>query len=77
MLSRYYSLSQVMGNKLMDNNPNIADLSDRNRPSKLAERLNELYDNEWSDAYIALYTEDKEEETILAELLWALMASHI
>jgi len=40
-----------MGQKLTHNNPNIADLSDKNRPTKLAERYTELYDNQWTDAY--------------------------
>ena len=35
----------------MTNNPNIADLSDNNRPTKLAEKYSELYDNEWTNAY--------------------------
>ncbi|KAH3838973.1 hypothetical protein DPMN_112391 [Dreissena polymorpha] len=38
----------------MDNNPNIADLSDMNRPTKLAERFSELYDNEWTDCFEVL-----------------------
>lgn len=33
------------------NNPNIADLSDEKRPTKLAEAFSELYDNEWTDAF--------------------------
>jgi len=37
--------------KLTDNNPNIADLSDLNRPTKLAEQLSELYDNTWTDLF--------------------------
>lgn len=40
-----------MGAKLTDNNPNIADLSDKNRPTKLAEKYQELYDNQWTDAF--------------------------
>ncbi|XP_053400476.1 uncharacterized protein LOC123558245 [Mercenaria mercenaria] len=44
-------LSRMMGNKLSDNNPDIADLSDKNRPTKLAEKYSELYDNEWTDAF--------------------------
>lgn len=35
---------------MKSNNPAIADLSDQNRPSKLAEKFSELYDNEWTDA---------------------------
>lgn len=40
-----------MGQKLTDNNPNVADLSDVNRPTKLAEKYTELYDNQWTDAF--------------------------
>ncbi|XP_060574348.1 uncharacterized protein LOC132732027 [Ruditapes philippinarum] len=32
----------------------IADLSDRNRPTKLGELHSEIYDNEWTDAFEAL-----------------------
>ncbi|XP_053392093.1 interaptin-like [Mercenaria mercenaria] len=49
-------LSKAMGDRLTDNNPNIADLSDRNRPTKLAERYAELYDNQWTDAFDILVT---------------------
>ena len=45
------SLSKLMGSRLTDNNPNIADLSDPNRPTKIAEFYTELYDNQWTDAY--------------------------
>ena len=40
-----------MGNQLSNNNPNITDLSDKNRPTKLGERYQELYDNQWTDAF--------------------------
>ena len=40
-----------MSSQLMDSNPNIADLSDTNRPTKLVEQFSELYDNEWTNAY--------------------------
>jgi len=46
-----FRLSKMASAKLRDNNPNIADLSDMNRPQKLAEQFSELYDNEWTDAY--------------------------
>ncbi|KAK3607028.1 hypothetical protein CHS0354_020458 [Potamilus streckersoni] len=36
---------------LHDNNPNIADLSDPNRPTKLAERFSALYSNEHTDTF--------------------------
>lgn len=44
-------LSKIMSNKLTDGNPNIANLSDEKRPTKLAEEYSELYDNAWSDAF--------------------------
>ncbi|KAK3580469.1 hypothetical protein CHS0354_035513 [Potamilus streckersoni] len=36
---------------LTDNNPNITDLSDENRPEKLLEQFSEIYDNEWTDGF--------------------------
>ena len=36
---------------MTDNNPNVADLSDENRPTKLAERYSEIYDNQWTNAF--------------------------
>ncbi|XP_053392088.1 uncharacterized protein LOC128554801 [Mercenaria mercenaria] len=47
-------LSATASAKLTDDNPNIADLSDINRPTKLSEQFSELYDNEWTDAFEAL-----------------------
>ncbi|XP_052278882.1 uncharacterized protein LOC127877239 isoform X2 [Dreissena polymorpha] len=44
----------VKSSKIRDNNPNIADLSDVNRPTKIAEKMSELYDNEWTDAFDSL-----------------------
>ncbi|XP_052791539.1 uncharacterized protein LOC128225670 [Mya arenaria] len=47
-------LSEVISVKLRDNNPNIADLNDPFRPTKLAEMFSELYDNEWTALYTVL-----------------------
>lgn len=58
-----------MGDKLTDNNPNVADLSDKNRPVKLAERFGELYDNQWTDAYDVIEKYFGTEERTLGELL--------
>ncbi|XP_053399529.1 reticulocyte-binding protein homolog 2a-like isoform X1 [Mercenaria mercenaria] len=44
-------LSEIASARLRHNNPDIADLSDENRATKLAERLSELYDNEWTDLF--------------------------
>lgn len=54
--------------RLTDGNPNIADLSDENRPTKLAEMYSELYDNEWTNAY-ELFTEDGETEENACSIL--------
>lgn len=48
LLSR---ISKEAGAKLTDNNSTICDLSDPNRPTKLAEMFSELYDNEWTEAF--------------------------
>ncbi|XP_033743515.1 uncharacterized protein LOC117329605 [Pecten maximus] len=47
-------LSAVAGQRLRDNNPAIADLSSEIRPTKIAEGFKELYDNEWTEAFIEL-----------------------
>ena len=43
-------MSEAAGNKLRENNPNIADLSDMNRPTSLADKFNSLYTDEYTDA---------------------------
>lgn len=40
----------MAGSLPTDNNPNITDLNDPNRPTKLAEKLGKIYDDEWTDA---------------------------
>lgn len=60
-----------MGSKLSEKNPNITDLSDSNRPTKIAEKYSELYDNEWTDALETLtsdngiYTEESAIQVLL------------
>lgn len=56
-----FRLSKIAADKLLQGNPNIADLSDMNRPTKLGEMYSELYDNEWTDAYEGLLKSGKEE----------------
>ncbi|XP_052797159.1 uncharacterized protein LOC128229331 [Mya arenaria] len=66
-------LSKLAGDKLTKNNPDITDLSDPNRPLKLADKYNELYDNEWTNAFEVLvdsgYTEMEVIETLQLTLL--------
>ena len=61
-----------MGNKLTNNNPNISDLSDKNRPTKLAERYTELYDNQWTDAFVVLQASHKDDGTLI-EILFKIV----
>ncbi|XP_052219024.1 uncharacterized protein LOC127836425 [Dreissena polymorpha] len=57
-------LSAMMSVKLRDNNPNIADLSDPNRPTNLMMMSNELYENEWTDAFTVINSVLSERQTI-------------
>lgn len=66
-------LSKAMGDKLTNNNPNVADLSDKDRPTKLAERYAELYDNQWTDAYEIIECHFGSEEEVIQTLLGILM----
>ncbi|XP_045203653.1 myosin heavy chain, skeletal muscle-like isoform X2 [Mercenaria mercenaria] len=58
-----HRLSQLAGAKLTLDNPNIADLSDTKRPTKLAEEFAELYDNEWTDAFEDVEIENEQAKT--------------
>ncbi|XP_053399151.1 trichohyalin-like isoform X5 [Mercenaria mercenaria] len=67
--------SSIASSTLRDNNPNITDLSDQNRPTKIAERLSELYDNQWTDAFDALEGSMSERQ-IIQTLLDTLMNAY-
>lgn len=58
----------MAGAKLKDNNPNITDLSDPNRPLKVAEQFSELYDKEWTNALESLILAKTEETTSITML---------
>lgn len=63
----------MAGEKLSEDNPAIADLSDSHRPTKLGEMYSELYDNEWTDAFEALthsgYSDFETTETLKITLI--------
>ncbi|KAL3878813.1 hypothetical protein ACJMK2_031141 [Sinanodonta woodiana] len=59
---------------LKQGNPNIADLSDSNRPTKLAERYSELYSNEYTDAFEELTTKQISERDII-QLLFIIVTN--
>lgn len=65
-------LSAYAGEKLRLNNPGLADLSDENRPNKLAEKFSELYDNDWTDALESLADTNQTEESQTQDLLQTL-----
>ncbi|KAL4228438.1 Mitochondria-eating protein [Mactra antiquata] len=66
-------LSKFVGDQLYKNNPDITDLSDQNRPTKLGEMYGELYDNQWTDAYEALTEAGHSENETLETLKLTLM----
>ncbi|XP_053400214.1 uncharacterized protein LOC123557872 [Mercenaria mercenaria] len=66
-------LSKFAGDKLVDNNPAITDLSDPNRPTKLGEFYSEIYDNEWTNAFEALVDGDYDEITAIETLRLTLL----
>ncbi|KAL3879960.1 hypothetical protein ACJMK2_032236 [Sinanodonta woodiana] len=47
-------LSSLESPRMMNENDKIADLSDANRPTKLAKLFSELYDIEWRDSFASL-----------------------
>lgn len=67
-------LSAVVSNKLKQGNPYIADLSDRNRPTKLGERFGSMYDDEWLEAFEALRDGKEENEEEDAKVTVQLLA---
>lgn len=70
----FFNLSRVADVHLSDNNPDISNLSDSDRPQKLNERISDLYDKEWADAIEILET-DQSEQTAIAILLNIVMVT--
>ena len=44
-------LSEVHSRLLKLGNPEIADLSDQNRPTNLGQKFKQVYEDEWTDAF--------------------------
>ena len=64
--------------RLRQGNPDLTDLSDKNRPTKLAEKFSQTYDDEWSYALEELQklfqqSGDRAEEKAISCLLEILM----
>ena len=66
----FFRSSKEASEKLRKNNPNIADLSDVNRPTKTVERFSELYDNEWTEAYIDITETQRKEDRKAVDQLY-------
>ena len=63
-------MSEAAGNKLRENNPNIADLSDMNRPTSLADKFNSLYTDEYTDAMEVIQSSMDEAGAVQVMLEW-------
>ncbi|XP_061184537.1 uncharacterized protein LOC133192559 [Saccostrea echinata] len=68
-------LSEVAGSKLTTNNPAITDLSDENRPIKLAEKFGQIYDDEWTDSLEEIMNIGLDEVPSIAFLLRIIMSA--
>ena len=66
-------LSRIAADHLMDNNPDIADLSDQNRATNLDEQFGEIYCKEWTVAFDSLTERfkktDRESIALLLKIL--------
>ncbi|KAL3878886.1 hypothetical protein ACJMK2_031214 [Sinanodonta woodiana] len=69
-------LSQKASEALRNGNERITNLNDNNRPTKLAERFSELYENEWTDSYEEISATAGKEEDIISTLLRILMFAY-
>lgn len=49
-----------VSDKVENDDQDIADLSDLNKPTKIGERFSELFDNEWTDAFEEIYLRNYE-----------------
>lgn len=54
---------------MTDGNPDIADLSDPYRPTNIAEKFGQLYDDDWTDAYSVLEKTMKVDEQKIIQFL--------
>ena len=72
----YHRQRKYTSAQLLHDNPKFDDLSDINRPTKLAERFSDIYDNEWTDAFeVITYEMDFQEDQAIHLLLDLLMVN--
>jgi hypothetical protein len=61
-------LSSFASKQLTEGNAAFADLSDKNRPTKIGEKFGQIYDNEWSEVFDELSESGFSEEDIISKL---------
>ncbi|KAH3795231.1 hypothetical protein DPMN_148779 [Dreissena polymorpha] len=61
-------LSALAAHQLTKDNPQIADLSDQCRPTKLAEGFSQIYDNKWTDVF-EIFAKKKIAERDIVDML--------
>lgn len=66
-------ISELSSRMLKSGNADVTELSDPNRPMKLAEELNAVYDNEWTDAYEALTEEKGKKDDEAIDILYGML----
>lgn len=66
-------LSKLAGDKMAQDNPDLADLSDPFRPTKLVESFRQVYDDEWTHAFEDLQAAKIPERLIIDSLAAILM----
>lgn len=65
----HFRLSQLAGVQMTENNPNVTDLSDINRPINLGEDFSEIYDNEYTDVLVYLKRKSDDVKNMQDKLL--------
>ena len=58
----------MAGEKMSANNPDLADLSDPYRPTRLVESFTQSYDDEWTQAYEDLQRTTTSERYVIETL---------
>lgn len=66
-------MSKLAGDKMAKDNPDLADLSDPFRPTKLVESFRQVYDDEWTHAFEDLQAAKIPERAIIDTLVKILM----
>ena len=69
MMISNFRLSSLAGQKMIEGNADIADLSDPFRPTNLAEKFGQVYDDLWTQAYETLTNNSATEERKIIEFL--------